>query len=577
MTVAALSPSIDYLEDGVTLAFAAPFRFDAGALRVSRLVAGVETVLVPGAAYSVTGGENDSGGTVTLVATVAGARLLIRRLTPRSQLMDYTPTDRFPAESHERALDRLAMIAQEQDVGIGEYGARAVKAALGEAGPTLPLASARAGKVLGFGADPNVLLALTMGGGDGALRTDLASLLAGASIVAFAAAGLDAFQRSVLDKLREIISSDDRPFNPAPLQEAPGGYQIRGNWGLGSNILTQNIGGFNSFAMGYGALAAAEYVRSAIAIGNGAQQSVVGDQTGARALVDGGPEILSYFSNGDANIAIGDFVLRDNLTGTENLGIGANCLQQHTTGSCNVAIGGNSQITGVDTNFNVSLGAYCLTVNQGSNNIAIGWAALEGQLAGSNIAIGHVAMNGNKTGSLNIAIGPLVLLEAETPTENVVIGQEAAKNVTDLTSSVVIGAFAVGSSSGAPANIVAIGRNALLNCTGDGNTAIGAGASSTITNLINTTALGAGANPTKSDQAVIGNDNVVEVILPRITIPNLVYAVGGLPTAASVGVGARAFVSDSNVPAAGNFGAVVVGGGANKVPVYSDGTNWRIG
>lgn len=41
--------------------------------------------------------------------------------------------------------------------------------------------------------------------------------------------------------------------------------------------------------------------------------------------------------------------------------------------------------------------------------------------------------------------------------------------------------------------------------------------------------------------------------------------------------GARSFVTDSTVAAAGNFGAVVAGGGANAVPVYYDGTNWRIG
>jgi len=54
-------------------------------------------------------------------------------------------------------------------------------------------------------------------------------------------------------------------------------------------------------------------------------------------------------------------------------------------------------------------------------------------------------------------------------------------------------------------------------------------------------------------------------------------AVALLPAAATAGAGADAFVSDSTVAAAGNFGAVVAGGGANGVPVYSDGTNWRIG
>jgi len=41
--------------------------------------------------------------------------------------------------------------------------------------------------------------------------------------------------------------------------------------------------------------------------------------------------------------------------------------------------------------------------------------------------------------------------------------------------------------------------------------------------------------------------------------------------------GARAFASDGNLAAAGNFGANVSGGGANVVPVWSDGSNWYIG
>lgn len=41
--------------------------------------------------------------------------------------------------------------------------------------------------------------------------------------------------------------------------------------------------------------------------------------------------------------------------------------------------------------------------------------------------------------------------------------------------------------------------------------------------------------------------------------------------------GNKAFVTDSSVPASGNFGNIVSGGGVNFVPVYYDGTNWRIG
>jgi hypothetical protein len=52
------------------------------------------------------------------------------------------------------------------------------------------------------------------------------------------------------------------------------------------------------------------------------------------------------------------------------------------------------------------------------------------------------------------------------------------------------------------------------------------------------------------------------------------YAVADLPSAVTSGVGSRAFVTNALAPA---FGATVVGGGAVAVPVYSDGTNWKVG
>ena len=50
--------------------------------------------------------------------------------------------------------------------------------------------------------------------------------------------------------------------------------------------------------------------------------------------------------------------------------------------------------------------------------------------------------------------------------------------------------------------------------------------------------------------------------------------VAALPAAAAAGAGARAFVSDATLT---TFATIPIGGGANGVPVYSDGTNWRIG
>ena len=51
-------------------------------------------------------------------------------------------------------------------------------------------------------------------------------------------------------------------------------------------------------------------------------------------------------------------------------------------------------------------------------------------------------------------------------------------------------------------------------------------------------------------------------------------AVASLPAAATAGAGARAFVTDATST---TFNAVVVGGGSNIMPVFSNGTGWFIG
>lgn len=53
-----------------------------------------------------------------------------------------------------------------------------------------------------------------------------------------------------------------------------------------------------------------------------------------------------------------------------------------------------------------------------------------------------------------------------------------------------------------------------------------------------------------------------------------VSSVAALPAAGTAGAGARRMVNDATVT---TFASIVAGGGANTVPVYSDGTDWRIG
>lgn len=154
MTVAALTPSVSYAENGVTLAFAVPFRFnDPSHLVVKRIGASGTVATLPyGSAWSATGGTTDAGGTVTLGASTAGATLTIERFTPRAQATDYETNDRFPAQSHEAALDRAMLIAQEQDAATADISARALRVPVGEALAPFPAAAVRAAKYMAFDA-----------------------------------------------------------------------------------------------------------------------------------------------------------------------------------------------------------------------------------------------------------------------------------------------------------------------------------------------------------------------------------------------------------------------------------------
>jgi len=67
--------------------------------------------------------------------------------------------------------------------------------------------------------------------------------------------------------------------------------------------------------------------------------------------------------------------------------------------------------------------------------------------------------------------------------------------------------------------------------------------------------------------------NQLDKILSQLQA-NVPVTVANLPSAATAGVGSRAFVTDSSVS---TFGTTVAAGGSTKVPVYSDGTNWKVG
>jgi hypothetical protein len=101
-----------------------------------------------------------------------------------------------------------------------------------------------------------------------------------------------------------------------------------------------------------------------------------------------------------------------------------------------------------------------------------------------------------------------------------------------------------------------------------------AGVSTSVTNVnIGSSVAGALGTLTINSPTVAFGATVTAINLP---VPPTITSstVAGLPAATAAGK--LAFVTNGSVAHAGNSGTIVAGGGANFLPVYSDGTNWRI-
>lgn len=140
-----------YAGAGTKGPFPVDFRFLSDShLRVIKTDSdGVMQTLVLGADYTVLGALAPNGGSVTLTANLpVGYTLVILRNIPATQLADYVENDKFPAQSHEDALDKLTMLVQQQ----GELTSRALVAPPSDAVVSLelPSAAARARRYLSF-------------------------------------------------------------------------------------------------------------------------------------------------------------------------------------------------------------------------------------------------------------------------------------------------------------------------------------------------------------------------------------------------------------------------------------------
>lgn len=196
MTISSQTAKIEYNGAGTTGPFAVPFKFLAAAdllVVKTEIATGVATTLILTTDYTVAGAGDEAGGSVSTVAVLpATHRISIIRDPDQLQLIDYTPNDKFPAETHERGLDLLTMLIQR----LFEIASRTIRYPEGDTGvPIIPKLSERIDKYLGFNAAGNLSV--------------LTGTAADASTMNFLQAGAGAVNRTVQSKLRDVVSVKD--------------------------------------------------------------------------------------------------------------------------------------------------------------------------------------------------------------------------------------------------------------------------------------------------------------------------------------------------------------------------------
>jgi len=255
-----------------------------------------------------------------------------------------------------------------------------------------------------------------------------------------------------------------------------------------------------------------------------------------------------------------------------------------------VALLGTSSLGG-------ELSTIIFEVNTGGVGIrALGDAAprlsVVGNITGGNIlTAGSVSANGNITGG-NISTAGAVSATGNLTANNVSTGNVTATRVqndanleirSNVAGTVKVWTFdAIGDlnlarniSGAGNINIGNVNLGGFLgdgNITSDGNITVKSGEFSvTFDNTGNIT--GTSANVTLvAGEFSATFDNTGLLTVPVVKTTAVLYS--ALPLANAVGAGARAFVTDGNTNV---FASTVIGGAGNAVPVYSDGTDWRVG
>jgi len=286
---------------------------------------------------------------------------------------------------------------------------------------------------------------------------------------------------------------------------------------------------------------------------------------------------------------------------------GADTQVQYNDGG---ALGGNAGFTYNETNLTVNLGGGTVTANDPVLDLAQTWNGAAISFQGVKLTITNTAspdtttyVNGNRMLSLNhstlgeiLGIGfyrsggtDLQRFIIYHPRWSYFIADQGsgfvafgAVNLSNPHSAIAAGTFKVLSTGGFAWSSTADAANGTPDVV-LARDAAGALAQRNTTNAQTFRVYNTYTNSTNYERVTLTWSSNVCYLKPenlgtgsaRLFVPVTgSTVVASLPAAATAGEGARSFVTDAT---ATTFLSTVVGGGANKVPVVSDGTNWLIG
>ncbi len=312
-----------------------------------------------------------------------------------------------------------------------------------------------------------------------------------------------------------------------------------------------------------------------------------------------GKDALRDVISGNSNTGIGHSALRDLTSGLFNTAVGGGCGVAITTGWYNTAVGGDALAFTTTGYNNSAFGVDALYLNTtGFNNTALGFSASFNNLGGSgNTSVGFKALFTNTGGTENVAVGSGAL-EKATTSQNTAVGSSSLINCTTGASNTALGRGSLTSLTTGGTNTAIGGISGFAHTTGSQNVYVGYGSGYTetpananltgansvyvgyqagpgvATQLANAIGVGYRSHPTKSNQAVFGNNLMVETVYYGVLLPGTAYTVSSLPAATAGLRGARAHVTDATAP---TYLGALTGGGSVACPVFCNGSAWVSG